>query len=77
MVRRILMSLLVGAAVVALDRPDEASDLAEDARRTAKLCSTLPFLCRRAAEAAVEGAGLPIRAPAAYVESDANTGGSS
>lgn len=74
MIRRILLSLLVGAAVVALDRPDRAGEMAKDAREAARFCAAVPFLCRHAADAVMDGDALPIGDGSAYVGADAKIG---
>lgn len=64
MLRRLLLSLLAGGAIVALDRPDEARERVERARHAARLCAAVPFACRavageaagRAAKGATDGA---------------------
>ena len=77
MIRRILMSLLVGGAIVTLDERAEraadareaAGEMAERARAAADLCARVPLLCREVAERAL-GSGLPQRSVNDYVDGD-------
>ena len=67
MIRRIILSLLVGTAVVALDQPEAANELADEAERAAAFCRAVPFACRAAAEGAVDRVALPFGGAGDYV----------
>ena len=57
MIRRLLMSLVVGAAVVAVDRPEDGAEMAHEVERAVSFCTALPVICRGAAERALHSGG--------------------
>ena len=60
MIRRLFLSLLVGGAVVAIDRPDEAAEAIDAAEEIGSFCATVPLVCERAAKDALGvGGGEP------------------
>ena len=64
------MSLVVGAAVVAFDRPEDGVEMAHEVERAVSFCTALPVVCWGAAEHALHSEG-----GSDYVQSDAEAKG--